>query len=183
MPWASLLLGEASAGDMSLVFPERCCWGLTRPNRAPRPVRLLHPQLLHQGSLGAESRTVLARAWPSPLFPRAPLPPQKPVPWAKELGRVTAMEVLPAAQEEAQCWETGLRELWGGRAGSAGGGGGSQGPPTCPQAFQTVRSAPTGLEVVSDASPLRGSSVMLKSISLGHDRLLPVCKEGPGGGH
>lgn len=25
--------------------------------------------------------------------------------------------------------------------------GGSQGPPTCPQAFQTVRSAPTGLEV------------------------------------
>lgn len=27
-----------------------------------------------------------------------------------------------------------------------------------------------------------GSSVMLKSISLGHDRLLPVCKEGPGGG-
>ena len=122
MPWASLLLGEASAGDMSLVFPERCCWGLTRPNRAPRPVRLLHPQLLHQGSLGAESRTVLARAWPSPLFPRAPLPLQKPVPWAKELGRVTAMEVLPAAQEEAQCWETGLREPWGGRAGSAGGG-------------------------------------------------------------
>lgn len=122
MPWASLLLGESSTGDVSLVFPGRCCWGLTRPNRAPRPVRLLHPQLPHQGSLGAESQTVLARAWPSPLFPRAPLPPQRPVPWAEELGRVTAMEVIPAAQEEAQCWETGLRGLRGGQARSAGGG-------------------------------------------------------------
>lgn len=54
--------------------------------------------------------------------------------------------------------------------------GGSQGLPTCPQAFQTVRSAPIGLEVVSDTSPLRGSSTMLESISLGRDRLLPVCK-------
>ena len=62
---------------------------------------------------------VLARARPPLLFLWAPLPPWRPVPWAEELGRVMATEVLPAAQEEAQCWKMGLRGPRGGQAGSA----------------------------------------------------------------
>ena len=65
---------------------------------------------------------VLARARPSLLFLWAPLPPWRPVPWAEELGRVVATEVLSTAQEEAQCWKMGLRGPRGGRAGSAGRG-------------------------------------------------------------
>lgn len=177
MPW-KVLLGTHQAHRATQTCPA------ASPPTAPSKIAVPN------SALGAEPWTVLAMARPSPLFPWAPLPPWRPVPWAGELGRVTATQVLPAAQQEAQCWEMGLRGPRGGRAGSAGRGASQlsrvhgESPKGRPPVLRVSRLSG---QLPQDwrweaTSPLRGSSVMLESISLGRDRLLPMCKEGPGGG-
>lgn len=173
LPW-KVLLGTHQAHRATQTCPA------ASPPTAPSKIAVPN------SALGAEpSWTVLAMARPSPLFPWAPPSLEAcALGWGAGQGD-GPRRCFPAAQQEAQCWEMGLRGPRGGRANlQAEGVSVKQSPRESPKGRPPVlRVSRLSGQLPQDwreaTSPLRGSSVMLESISLAVTGSSPCARRDP----